>query len=131
MKRNIIPLFTVMTLLHPSISLASSQNDNYTIKNTQKIAIVQDIMKDVVKRTLYGIGNEMLNRYINPNGIYYNNQYYNNQNNNGGVNYNTNTNQNSVQFNPSNPDSTNYNNTAPNQTDYVPGYENEQMIPVS
>ena len=130
MKKNLTLFALLAVLAAPTLSFAETNNFDNSYQNSQgepniRISIVQELVKDLVKRSLYDLGTRVLDRYINPNNINYSPQTYTQtQQNNQSytINPSTTTTQTTTQQNPTS-----------NQGDYIPGQGNppEQMIPVS
>ncbi|OGH97018.1 MAG: hypothetical protein A2287_00230 [Candidatus Melainabacteria bacterium RIFOXYA12_FULL_32_12] len=119
MNKKIVIMALLLSFAAPSLSFASTSDysENATQENPTQVAFVQDVMKDVIKNTLYNLGTQVLNKYANPNNYNYN---YSNQNSNTSsdvyYDYNNNT---TSQYNTSG--------------DFIPGQdpEPEPMIPIS
>ncbi|MFH0702638.1 MAG: hypothetical protein V2B14_03760 [bacterium] len=122
MRRKIL-VTTLLTILgFSTVSFANEDNTGIQSQNNinNQICFAEEVVKDLIKQTLYGLGNQVINKYVGPN---YNNNYYNNSGNptqTNPVNSNLNSNPNN-----------NPQNSPQNINNNIPGQESEQMIPIS
>jgi hypothetical protein len=127
MRKKITILALMLCLTSPATSFAET-NYQDDISNT-KVAVLEDVIKGVIKDTLFSVGSQVLNKYTD--------RYYNYTPSN-----NTNTNTNPTNSSSSNSTSNgvyyNYNTNSSNtygasSGDFVPSQDPppEEMIPIS
>jgi len=119
MKKTV--LFLMLAVIIGQADYANAQ-DNSTVK----VAVLEQVMKDVIKNTVYSLGTQMLNKYVSPG---YNPTYI--------PSYNTVTTPAYTTPGAASTQTTTTTQTQGSSTttggDYIPGQGNppEQMIPVS
>lgn len=133
-KRNSVVIAALFIVLAAN-SLSFAQNINYSAQN--RIALGEDILKEVIKRTIYEVGNKVIEKY-GPGSNFLNNiqNNDNDSNTNTDTNGNSNTNSDFNEYNSSNSsadsDSTTTNqNSNTSQNTNSDNEVQEELIPVS
>lgn len=132
-KRNSVVIAALFIVLAAN-SLSFAQNINYSAQN--RIALGEDILKEVIKRTIYEVGNKVIEKY-GPGSNFLNNLNNNNNNANTDTNSSSNTNSDFSEYNSSNNSAnsdsttTDQNSNTSQNTTNSDNEVHEQLIPVS
>lgn len=122
MKKIIVSVCVCGIVLSSGMVYALTEENYKCIASENEVCFAEDLMKEVVKQTIYTVGSHVLNKYMNDNNSNkinpYNYQEKNVLNNNTQevIQSNTNTNTNA---------NTNVNDTS---NEVIPGYENEEEM---
>lgn len=132
-KRNSVVIAALFIVLAAN-SLSFAQNINYSAQN--RIALGEDILKEVIKRTIYEVGNKVIEKY-GPGSNFLNNLQNNNNDSNTSTDTNTNTDTSSTNSDFNEYNSTNSGSTTTDQNSNSSQNTNsdnevqEELIPVS